>query len=431
MSTMKNTRYTSLILLILCSFFAATPLKADTYPAFNPQQKYIAIPAQYTYSYDEPHVLCDSLYFYAFEGMIATDSAGWLITNTSGVQNAMNENSPTARLCRLLTAYKSGNLLNVYSQYSPTDQLALDSLYDTPEVIAKMQGFMAAIQSFHLKMAILQEGGVVCWISLDMSDNTAEVIPFFLKPYNGTWYMASFSNSTIRNYNISRFYLINKSAAAILSTNDIDADGIANQADNCPCHANPDQADTDHDGVGNACDNCPSRANPMQTDYDKDGIGDACDNCPTHPNPTQVDTDVDFIGDSCDNCPALYNPSQSDIDGDNIGDACDPDMDGDGIGNEFDPDIDGDNILNDMDNCPLVQNSNQADSDDDGLGDSCDNCKMKFNPNQEDMDNDGIGDVCDNDIDGDGIPNYLDNCPMTFNPGQDDTDCDGTGDACE
>jgi hypothetical protein len=40
---------------------------------------------------------------------------------------------------------------------------------------------------------------------------------------------------------------------------DGDSDGIANDCDNCPTIANPDQADYNDDGVGNACDCCAIR----------------------------------------------------------------------------------------------------------------------------------------------------------------------------
>lgn len=38
---------------------------------------------------------------------------------------------------------------------------------------------------------------------------------------------------------------------------DSDGDGVADEVDNCPHVANPDQADSDGDGVGDACDSCP------------------------------------------------------------------------------------------------------------------------------------------------------------------------------
>ena len=41
---------------------------------------------------------------------------------------------------------------------------------------------------------------------------------------------------------------------------DADGDGIADDADNCPTVANPDQLDSDGDGVGDACDACAEHA---------------------------------------------------------------------------------------------------------------------------------------------------------------------------
>ena len=81
---------------------------------------------------------------------------------------------------------------------------------------------------------------------------------------------------------------------------DDDADGAPNGDDNCPIHANADQADGDSDGVGDVCDACPSAADPAQADGDGDGLGDACDNCPGTANPAQEDQDADGWGDACD-----------------------------------------------------------------------------------------------------------------------------------
>ena len=44
------------------------------------------------------------------------------------------------------------------------------------------------------------------------------------------------------------------------STGDVDRDGIADTADNCPKAFNPDQEDFDDDGLGNTCDDTPGVA---------------------------------------------------------------------------------------------------------------------------------------------------------------------------
>ena len=70
--------------------------------------------------------------------------------------------------------------------------------------------------------------------------------------------------------------------------NDLDGDGIPNDADLCPRTYGDVQHDEDADGVGDACDNCPTVANPEQGDTTEldarnfpDGVGDACDRRPT------------------------------------------------------------------------------------------------------------------------------------------------------
>jgi hypothetical protein len=112
----------------------------------------------------------------------------------------------------------------------------------------------------------------------------------------------------------------------VVTTNDGDADGVLDAADNCPTVANADQADGDGDGIGDVCD----------SDRDNDG----------RPN-------------DLDNCPANANADQLNLDGDALGDVCDADLD-------------GDTVANALDNCPNVANASQADADGDGLGDACD-----------------------------------------------------------
>lgn len=71
---------------------------------------------------------------------------------------------------------------------------------------------------------------------------------------------------------------------------DLDADGVPNEADNCPATHNPDQHDEDGDKIGDACDNCPHVANADQADVGEgaqpDGVGDACDPRPQLPGDT-------------------------------------------------------------------------------------------------------------------------------------------------
>ncbi|MFO1462339.1 MAG: thrombospondin type 3 repeat-containing protein [bacterium] len=88
---------------------------------------------------------------------------------------------------------------------------------------------------------------------------------------------------------------------------DSDHDGIANGADNCPGHSNPDQADGDHDGIGDACDDDFEVA---PDDHDGDGIPNASDNCQNIANPLQGDSDQDGIGDACDTDMAVNIPER-------------------------------------------------------------------------------------------------------------------------
>ncbi|MEE8558389.1 MAG: thrombospondin type 3 repeat-containing protein, partial [Myxococcota bacterium] len=120
---------------------------------------------------------------------------------------------------------------------------------------------------------------------------------------------------------------------------DSDADQWTDCHDNCPNHANQDQADADGDGVGDACD----------LDGDGDGAPDTFDNCPSVPNLSQTDTDTDGVGDACDNCWLVPNPVISPIPPGHRASGGQVDDDLDGVGNQCDGDFteaNGDDFVN-------------------------------------------------------------------------------------
>lgn len=411
-----------------------TPAQTCRFPAYTAEDYTITLNMDLDsvagYQIDSLHCVCDRVFSYQVHGLLPSADESRIIALTGGSANPEQSNTLPAALCRLLQSYSQHNLNSIKQQYRPSDATSFNLYFDNDTIAQHYLNSVSAIQTMKLLLTYEADGYTFAAVQCNFNDGYSSVLPFALQQVNGQWYPAVTTADSLLTPNLLVF-LEHRTVNDFIIGDDIDGDGIANGADNCPCTANPDQLDTDGDGIGDACDNCVYIQNPQQEDFDEDGVGDVCDNCFYTPNPWQEDTDGDGVGDSCDNCIYVPNPLQLDFDADGEGDECDNDIDDDGIPNDVDPDMDGDEVLNEEDNCPEHFNPSQDDSDGDGIGDACDKCAMVYNPDQEDMDGDGIGDLCDDDVDGDGIPNDFDNCPNTPNPNQADLDCDGIGDACD
>lgn len=430
---MKKTTITlSLIFTFLVSLYAQA--QTCRFPAYQTADYTLTFDMDFdtlsSYAIDSVHHLCDKVFSYPVHGLLPSMDESRVIALTGGSANPSQSNSLPAVLCRLLQAYTQQDINGIKQQYRPSDAPEFDILLSNDTVAQRYLNAIGLIQSMKLLLTFESGGFTIAMVECHFSDGDVFSTPFALQQVNGQWYAAITTDSASLSTNLTNF-LRQKTLNDLIPGHDLDNDGVPDSVDNCPCNANPDQADFDGDGVGNVCDNCMAYPNPDQRDMDGDGFGDLCDNCPFVSNIWQEDSDGDYVGDSCDNCISIGNPRQQDYDHDGIGDDCDPDIDNDGIPNELDDDMDNDNVPDTLDNCPYTFNPTQVDTDGDGIGDACDNCPMTENPDQEDTDGDGLGDACDRDRDNDSIPNTQDNCPNTFNPNQLDTDCDGVGDVCD
>ncbi|MCK4660634.1 MAG: hypothetical protein KAV82_14020, partial [Phycisphaerae bacterium] len=93
---------------------------------------------------------------------------------------------------------------------------------------------------------------------------------------------------------------------------DTDGDGICNAGDNCPDHANSDQADCDNDGTGDVC----AIATGGSEDCNFNGVPDECDIAVS----TSEDCNSNSIPDECD----ISDGTSEDYNTNGIPDECEP-----------------------------------------------------------------------------------------------------------
>lgn len=134
----------------------------------------------------------------------------------------------------------------------------------------------------------------------------------------GIWLSISDNNILTSNQACDNYFL----AYDIYLSGGSGNTGLGNACDNVWSWSDTDAAgcnhactDMDGDGVANAADNCPTESNPLQEDVkDGDGIGDACDCDDDYASPAEDGIDCGGIcPNACSNCiPLVYNGANSD-----------------------------------------------------------------------------------------------------------------------
>ena len=203
-----------------------------------------------------------------------------------------------------------------------------------------------------------------------------------------------------------------------LALPDGDNDGVPDEDDNCPNHANPNQADCDNDGTGDACTIAECSGELSCSDCNGNAVPDGCDiaaggtsnDCNGNSIPDECDTESGFSLD-CD-FNEVPDECQADADGDGTIDPCDE------CPQEFVNDQDGDGVCFPQDQCPTDPNKltagqcgcgvSDTDSDDDTVLDCFDLCPTDSNKTTPGQCGCGVSDA---DSDADTVPDCLDQCP--------------------
>ncbi len=183
---------------------------------------------------------------------------------------------------------------------------------------------------------------------------------------------------------------------------DGDGDGIANQIDNCPADANPDQANLDLDAEGDVCDASNDAALTLVFDNNIITEGGSVSAFVRRNSNTAQALTVDL---SIEQSNTMQIPQTVTIA------AGETDSESFNIISIDDVISSGDRVLvlmamatNHISTTNLILIQDDDDDDNDTVPNLFDNCPLIANTEQTNFDGDSQGDACDNDDDNDGLP---------------------------
>ena len=229
-------RFFSLIVLTLTVLIASA--QSDLFPTIATTDMSIAIPigqrGQRMYAAGEGKLLCDSLMSYQIHGAVKTQASNWSIRTSGGTMNANDTNTVPALLCRVLKAYQTMNFTALASCYDSPSAAELNTLLKTDSIKIKFLMAMANISHFELQVMYNTPSATYLFVKICYHDNTQSLALFLAQQTEQGWKLISGEDKSDLGYNLL-VYLTNHQAYNLISSNDIDNDGIPNGNDPCPC----------------------------------------------------------------------------------------------------------------------------------------------------------------------------------------------------